>query len=134
MSARKNKVKKPTIRCAIYTRKSSEEGLDQEFNSLDAQREAAEAYFTPGNTRRSSSRTCSTRYSSNSNPMGERVARRCATSTAHCCEACSAASAVARLKAMAIATLMMAPLPAAEPEGYFTPEHTSTDGTVEAPA
>ena len=33
------------VRCAIYTRKSSEEGLDQEFNSLDAQREAAEAYI-----------------------------------------------------------------------------------------
>ena len=32
------------IRCAIYTRKSSEEGLEQEFNSLDAQREACEAY------------------------------------------------------------------------------------------
>jgi site-specific DNA recombinase len=31
-------------RCAIYTRKSSEEGLDQHFNSLDAQREACEAY------------------------------------------------------------------------------------------
>ena len=32
--------------CAIYTRKSSEEGLDMEFNSLDAQREACEAYVT----------------------------------------------------------------------------------------
>jgi DNA invertase Pin-like site-specific DNA recombinase len=32
------------IRCAIYTRKSSDEGLEQEFNSLDAQREAGEAY------------------------------------------------------------------------------------------
>ena len=32
------------IRCAIYTRKSSEEGLEQEFNSLDAQREACAAY------------------------------------------------------------------------------------------
>lgn len=32
------------LRCAIYTRKSSEEGLDQSFNSLDAQREACEAY------------------------------------------------------------------------------------------
>ena len=32
------------IKCAIYTRKSSEEGLDQSFNSLDAQREACEAY------------------------------------------------------------------------------------------
>ncbi len=34
----------PFKRCAVYTRKSSEEGLDQEFNSLDAQREAGEAY------------------------------------------------------------------------------------------
>ncbi|MFS2319141.1 recombinase family protein [Maricaulis sp. D1M11] len=34
-----------TIRCAIYTRKSSEEGLDQEFNSLDAQFEACAAYI-----------------------------------------------------------------------------------------
>ena len=33
-------------RCAIYTRKSTEEGLDQAFNSLDAQREACEAYIT----------------------------------------------------------------------------------------
>ena len=32
------------LRCAIYTRKSSEEGLDQDFNSLDAQREACEAF------------------------------------------------------------------------------------------
>lgn len=34
-----------TIRCAIYTRKSSDEGLDQTFNSLDAQREACESYI-----------------------------------------------------------------------------------------
>src|SRR5918992_460192 len=33
------------IRCAIYTRKSSEEGLEQAFNSLDAQREACAAYI-----------------------------------------------------------------------------------------
>src|SRR5260370_17703122 len=33
------------MRCAIYTRKSTEEGLEQEFNSLDAQRESAEAYI-----------------------------------------------------------------------------------------
>jgi site-specific DNA recombinase len=33
------------VRCAVYTRKSTEEGLEQEFNSLDAQREAAEAYI-----------------------------------------------------------------------------------------
>ena len=33
------------LRCAIYTRKSTEEGLDQEFNSLDAQREACEAFI-----------------------------------------------------------------------------------------
>jgi site-specific DNA recombinase len=35
---------KRKLRCAVYTRKSSEEGLEQEFNSLDAQREACEAY------------------------------------------------------------------------------------------
>ena len=34
-----------TLRCAVYTRKSSEEGLEQSFNSLDAQREAGEAYI-----------------------------------------------------------------------------------------
>src|SRR4051812_27359203 len=34
------------LRCAIYTRKSSEEGLEQDFNSLHAQREACEAYVT----------------------------------------------------------------------------------------
>ena len=37
--------KNKAIRCAIYTRKSSDEGLEQEFNSLDAQRVAAEAYI-----------------------------------------------------------------------------------------
>ena len=36
---------KKVLRCAVYTRKSTEEGLDQEFNSLDAQREAGEAYI-----------------------------------------------------------------------------------------
>src|SRR6202050_1868580 len=35
----------PAVRCCIYTRKSTEEGLDQDFNSLHAQREAAEAYI-----------------------------------------------------------------------------------------
>jgi len=33
------------FRCAIYTRKSSDGGLEQEFNALDAQREACEAYI-----------------------------------------------------------------------------------------
>jgi site-specific DNA recombinase len=36
---------KKSLRCAIYTRKSTQEGLEQEFNSLDAQREAGEAYI-----------------------------------------------------------------------------------------
>src|ERR1700721_2883178 len=36
---------KAVMHCAIYTRKSSEEGLEQSFNSLDAQREACEAYI-----------------------------------------------------------------------------------------
>ena len=38
-------IKKTAIHCAIYTRKSSEEGLEQSFNSLDAQREASEAFI-----------------------------------------------------------------------------------------
>lgn len=33
------------MRCAIYTRRSTEEGLEQDFNSLDAQREACEAFI-----------------------------------------------------------------------------------------
>lgn len=43
----RKELKQPSkgIRCAIYTRKSTEEGLEQEFNSLDAQREAGEAYI-----------------------------------------------------------------------------------------
>jgi len=39
-----------TVRCAIYTRKSTEEGLEQEFNSLDAQRESAENYIASQKT------------------------------------------------------------------------------------
>ena len=40
------KVRRSSVtRCAIYTRKSSEDGLEQAFNSLDAQREACEAYI-----------------------------------------------------------------------------------------
>src|SRR5271167_2396127 len=37
--------KSQTLRCAIYTRKSSEEGLEQDFNSLHAQREACESFI-----------------------------------------------------------------------------------------
>lgn len=41
-----NKEKKiRKLNCAIYTRKSTEEGLDQDFNTLDAQRESAESYI-----------------------------------------------------------------------------------------
>lgn len=43
--SRKKKPTKPAVRCAIYTRKSCEEGLELEFNSLDAQRESAEAFI-----------------------------------------------------------------------------------------
>ena len=39
-------VERKIVRCAIYTRKSSDEGLEQDFNSLDAQREACGAYVT----------------------------------------------------------------------------------------
>ena len=40
-----NTVPRPVVRCAVYTRKSCEEGLEQSFNSLDAQREASEAFI-----------------------------------------------------------------------------------------
>jgi site-specific DNA recombinase len=43
-SSNEGRAPKP-IRCAIYTRKSTDEGLNQDFNSLDAQREAGEAYI-----------------------------------------------------------------------------------------
>ncbi len=38
-----------TVRCAIYTRKSTEEGLDQDFNSLEAQRELNGCYSASRN-------------------------------------------------------------------------------------
>lgn len=45
MNVSKTSVTKKIVRCAIYTRVSTDQGLDQEFNSLDAQREASEAYI-----------------------------------------------------------------------------------------
>ena len=45
MNKPSNVITTPRVRCAIYTRKSTEEGLEQEFNSLDAQREAGEAFI-----------------------------------------------------------------------------------------
>ena len=51
---------KAVIRCAIYTRKSSEEGLEQSFNSLDAQREACEAFIA--SQRQEGWRALPTRY------------------------------------------------------------------------
>ena len=44
-SACSGKRRSARVRCGIYTRKSSEEGLQQEFNSLQAQREACEAFI-----------------------------------------------------------------------------------------
>ena len=41
----KDQTTKRGLRCAIYTRVSTEQGLEQDFNSLDAQREACEAYI-----------------------------------------------------------------------------------------
>ena len=42
--SRRKETDKPVVRCAIYTRKSTEEGLEQEYNTLDAQRDAGESY------------------------------------------------------------------------------------------
>src|SRR5271166_3094227 len=44
----KNLTTKRGLRCAIYTRVSTDQGLEQDFNSLDAQREASEAYINSG--------------------------------------------------------------------------------------
>ena len=61
--------KSKRVRCAVYTRVSTEYGLDQEFNSLDAQHEASEAYirsqshdgWTPVRTRSGSSSSLQSR-------------------------------------------------------------------------
>src|SRR5256714_795191 len=45
MAKAANALQQRRFRCAVYTRKSSEEGLEQEFNSLHAQREACEAFI-----------------------------------------------------------------------------------------
>ena len=46
MNGKKTTIITPKIRCAVYTRKSTDEGMDQEFNSLEAQRDACLAYIT----------------------------------------------------------------------------------------
>ncbi|HRF73939.1 MAG TPA: recombinase family protein, partial [Accumulibacter sp.] len=40
-----SEVLKRRVRCAVYTRKSTDEGMDQEYNSIDAQRDAGHAYI-----------------------------------------------------------------------------------------
>ncbi len=61
------------IRCAIYTRKSSEEGLEQEFNSLDAQREACERSFEVKSMRAGAfCRSCTTIRATPAAPWSDR--------------------------------------------------------------
>jgi site-specific DNA recombinase len=62
-------------RCAIYTRKSSEEGLEQEFNSLAAQREACEAYIR--SQQHEGWVLARTRYDDGGFSGGNRSGRRC---------------------------------------------------------
>jgi len=59
--------RKPMMRCAIYTRKSSEEGLEQSFNSLDAQREACEAFIA--SQRHEGWQAIATRYDDGDTPV-----------------------------------------------------------------
>ena len=63
-----------TIRCAIYARKSSEEGLDQEFNSLQAQREACEAFI---NSQRHEGWICLSKTYDDGGFSGATMDRRC---------------------------------------------------------
>ena len=62
-------------RCAIYTRKSSEEGLEQEFNSLAAQREACEAYIR--SQQHEGWLLATTRYDDGGSPAAIWSGRRC---------------------------------------------------------
>ncbi len=64
----RNSTEKKLISCAIYTRKSHEEGLEQEFNSLDAQREAAEAFNQAAIARQSPSVPCGPSHNWNTSP------------------------------------------------------------------
>ena len=73
-------------RCAIYTRKSTEEGLEQAFNSLDAQREACAAYIL----------SQATRAGSWSTSIMTMVAFPAATWTGRACSSCSPTFARAR--------------------------------------
>ena len=58
----KDRSGKGILRCAIYTRVSTDQGLEQDFNSLDAQREACEAYIKNGQTAQDMKRSVSPRY------------------------------------------------------------------------
>jgi hypothetical protein len=64
------------IRCAIYTRKSSEGGLKQDFNSLDAQREACEASISAARNRKAGC-CCQTIMITEASRAVIRTARRC---------------------------------------------------------
>jgi hypothetical protein len=66
---------KPVIRCAIYTRKSSDEGLDQAFNSLDAQYEACAAYIA--SQRHEGWKLALDRFDDGGLPVAHSIARPC---------------------------------------------------------
>ena len=67
--------KAPLRRCAIYTRKSSEEGLEQDFNSLHAQREACESFIK--SQQGEGWRLTKTAYDDGDSPAGPWTDRRC---------------------------------------------------------
>ncbi len=72
------------LRCAIYTRKSSEEGLEQAFNSLDAQREACEAYIKSQAGRAgTSSAPATTTAASRAEPWTDRRCSNCSPTSRH---------------------------------------------------
>jgi site-specific DNA recombinase len=73
---------KSIIRCEIYTRKSSEEGLEQSFNSLDAQREACQAFVA--SQRQEGWRALPVRYD-DGGFSGGNLRRRGRQGRHHCC-------------------------------------------------
>jgi site-specific DNA recombinase len=71
-----------SLRSAIYTRVSTEQGLEQDFNSLDAQREACEAYIR--SQAHEGWRLVRDRYDDGGFPAGRWIGRRCRSCSSTC--------------------------------------------------
>jgi site-specific DNA recombinase len=78
----KDPMTKRSLRCAIYTRVSTDQGLEQDFNSLDAQREASEAYIK--SQAHEGWRLVRDHYDAAASPAGQWIGRPCRSSSWTC--------------------------------------------------